>query len=231
MSANNPLPLLEAVDLNRTLGEGEARTHAVRDVCLKLFKGRSYAIVGPSGCGKSTLLYILGLIDRPDRGHLSVEGKPLVGLADAERTRVRRERLGFVFQFHFLLKEFSVIDNILLPMERAGVVPEAQREPRALELLEAVGLAGKARRYASQLSGGEQQRVAVARALANRPAIVFADEPTGNLDRHNGEMVFGLLHDITRAHGQTLLMVTHNPDLAQRCDERIAMEDGRVVAE
>ncbi len=212
--------------LHRTLGTGEARAHALRGVSFAAEAGGVTAITGPSGCGKSTLLYLLGLLDRPDQGQVWVRGQPVPPDDDALRTALRGEHIGFVFQFHFLLPEFTALENVMLPMRKLGRWPEAQMEERARALLEAVGLEAKTGRRATQLSGGEQQRVAVARALANQPAVLLADEPTGNLDHANSELVFGLLGRLAREHGQAVVLVTHNPDIARRCDVVREMRDG-----
>ena len=223
--------LLRVENLRRTLGEGEARTRALRGVSLSLQSGRSYAVTGPSGCGKSTLLYLLGLLDRPDEGEIFLSGVPAARAGDPERTRLRLEKIGFVFQFHFLLPEFSAQENVMLPMRKLAKLSEKEMLDRSASLLEKVGLADKRDRSTGHLSGGEQQRVAVARALANEPALVLADEPTGNLDERNSRMVFDLLAATARDGRRTVLTVTHNPDLAARCDEVLRMKDGLFASE
>src|SRR4051812_46418303 len=175
-----PPPALRCHDLERFLGEEETRVHALRGVSLELQPGTVHAVVGPSGCGKSTLLYVLGLLDRPDGGWIEVESKNISALPDHELSRMRREMIGFIFQFHFLLEEFTAEENIMIPMRRLGRLSETEMRMRAVELLEGVGLAAKSARPSRHLSGGEQQRVAVARALANDPQVILADEPTGN---------------------------------------------------
>ena len=221
-------PVLACRDLHRYLGAGEVRVHAVRGVSMELDPGRAYAIQGPSGCGKSTLLYSLGLLDRPDAGTVALGGRTLSDAGDDERTRARAESLGFVFQFHFLLPEFSAEENLILPMRRKGGLSFEAMRARAAYLLDRVGLADKANRPAGRLSGGEQQRVAVARALANSPLVVLADEPTGNLDAANAERVADLLIELARERNHAVVMVTHNPAIAAKCDARIAMLDGRL---
>ncbi len=186
-------------------------------------------MVGPSGCGKSSLLYTLGLLDRPDEGEIWIGGREWSGAGDDARARLRREAVGFVFQFHFLMPEFSAVENVMLPMERSERVPAGERRERAMWLLERVGLAEKGGRLASRLSGGEQQRVAVARALANRPDVVLADEPTGNLDAANAERVVGLLLELGREEGRSVAIVTHNLEIAERCDRVLGMKDGVFV--
>lgn len=221
--------LLEARQLNRTLGEAPQQVHALRDVDLRIEAGTTYAVVGHSGSGKSTLLYLLGLLDRPDSGQVLLNGQATDRLDDEARTRLRNQSLGFVFQFHFLLKEFSVLDNVTLPMRKLGQQSPAAQRTKGMELLDSVGLADKAPRRANQLSGGEQQRVAIARALANDPLVVLADEPTGNLDKANADRIFELLSGISRQRGNAFVMVSHNKELAHRCDVVLPMRDGRLL--
>jgi lipoprotein-releasing system ATP-binding protein len=220
---------LRCHDLERFLGEEESRVHALRGVSLELEPGTVHAVVGPSGCGKSTLLYILGLLDRPDAGWIELESENVSHLPDHELSRLRRELIGFIFQFHFLLEEFTAAENIMIPMRRLGQLSETQMRERAVELLAAVGLGEKATRPSRHLSGGEQQRVAIARALANDPRIILADEPTGNLDTENSHRAFQLLQDIVRSAQKALLLVTHNPEIAERCDWIHEMQDGVIV--
>jgi lipoprotein-releasing system ATP-binding protein len=182
--------------------------------------------VGHSGSGKSTLLYLLGLLDQPDSGTIEIEGKATGSLSDDQRTRMRNHSLGFVFQFHFLIKEFSALENITIPMKKSGRWSEGEMNERGMALLQDVGLDDKAKRLGNQLSGGEQQRVAIARAMANDPVILLADEPTGNLDHKNADKVFDLLSKISHERGNAFLMVSHNPELAKRCDVVFPMEDG-----
>jgi lipoprotein-releasing system ATP-binding protein len=222
--------LLRVENLHRHLGEGDTRVHALRGVSFAIERGRTYAIAGHSGSGKSTLLYLLGLLDVPDEGKIWIGERETSRLRDDERTAVRNEHMGFVFQFHFLLKEFTALENVMLPMRKLGRLDESAMRDKAADLLGAVGLADKTRRLGSQLSGGEQQRVAIARALANDPGLILADEPTGNLDHANADRVFALLADIAHARGQALLMVSHNPDLAARCDHVFHMQDGELVS-
>ncbi len=222
-------PILEARNLSRHLGEGLTRVHALRNVSLKIEQGKTYSIVGHSGSGKSTLLYLLGLLDRAESGSIKLAGQATENLHDDERTELRNRFLGFVFQFHFLIKEFSVLDNVMIPMRKLGIKsPKAMKET-GMSLLDSVGLADKALRMGNQLSGGEQQRVAIARALANDPQVVLADEPTGNLDRKNADRVFELLSNISRERGNAFVMVSHNMELAERCDVVMPMQDGRFL--
>ncbi len=223
-------PALRCHNLERFLGEDESRVHALRGVSLELEPGTVHAVVGPSGCGKSTLLYLLGLLDRPDAGWVEVESDNVSEFPDHELSRLRRELIGFIFQFHFLLEEFTAAENIMIPMRRLGRLSEPEMRTRATELLEGVGLSAKAERPSRHLSGGEQQRVAVARALANDPRIILADEPTGNLDTENSHRAFELLQEIVQRGQKALLLVTHNPAIAERCDWIHEMKDGRIIA-
>ncbi len=225
-----PPPALRCHDLERFLGQDESRVHALRGVSLELEPGTVHAVVGPSGCGKSTLLYILGLLDRPDAGWIEMESDNVSHLPDHELSRLRRELIGFIFQFHFLLEEFTAEENIMIPMRRLGRLSEKEMRERAAELLEGVGLREKRERPSRHLSGGEQQRVAVARALANDPQIILADEPTGNLDTENSHRAFELLQEIVKAGQKSLLLVTHNPAIAELCDWVHEMKDGRIIA-
>ncbi|NBS66331.1 MAG: ABC transporter ATP-binding protein [Betaproteobacteria bacterium] len=216
-------------DLHRHLGQGEGRVHVLKGVSFEARRGQVYAIVGPSGCGKSTLLYLLGLLDRPDGGEIEINGRVMSNHDDLARTAARGEHIGFVFQFHFLMLEFTALENVMMPMRKLGKLTPAAMRDRAHGLLEAVGLGAKTHRLGTQLSGGEQQRVAVARALANQPTILLADEPTGNLDVRNSNLVFDLLTRLAKENGQAVVLVTHNPEIAQRCDVTRPMRDGVFV--
>lgn len=218
--------VLKTEHLNRYLGEGANRVHALRDVNLTAEAGKTYAIMGHSGSGKSTLLYLLGLLDQPDSGTIVIAGKKTAQLSDDARTALRNQCLGFVFQFHFLIKEFTTLENITIPMRKLGQWSEEEMTERGMSLLKSVGLEDKSKRLGNELSGGEQQRVAIARSLANEPAILLADEPTGNLDHKNADRVFDLLSAISHERGNAFIMVSHNPELAQRCDVVFPMEDG-----
>jgi len=217
---------LRCTNIHRSLGEGEARVHVLKGVSFEARRGQVYAVVGPSGCGKSTLLYLFGLLDRQDQGDIWIDGRLMSNSSDAERTVARCLHIGFVFQFHFLMSEFTTLENVMMPMRKLGRLSEAQMEAQASELLTAVGLGDKTLRLATQLSGGEQQRVAIARALANTPSIILADEPTGNLDQKNSGIVFDLLTRLAKEHGQAVIIVTHNPEIANRCDSVRPMRDG-----
>jgi lipoprotein-releasing system ATP-binding protein len=187
-------------------------------------------VVGPSGCGKSTLLYILGLLDSPDKGSVAIESQLMSNLSDDELARRRNELIGFIFQFHFLMEDFSAQENVMIPMRRLGRLSEEEMLERAGGLLEAVGLGDKRRRPSRHLSGGEQQRVAIARSLANDPRVILADEPTGNLDTANSERAFDLLKNLVHQGEKALLLVTHNPAIAEACDWIHEMKDGRIIA-
>ncbi|MBX3750713.1 MAG: ABC transporter ATP-binding protein [Opitutaceae bacterium] len=220
---------LKCSNIHRYLGQGEGRVHVLKGVSFEAHPGQVYAIVGPSGCGKSTLLYLLGLLDRQDDGDIWIDERKMSDRSDAERTAARGEHIGFVFQFHFLMQEFTALENVMMPMRKLGRLSPRDMEERARHLLDSVGLGDKAHRLGNQLSGGEQQRVAIARALANQPAIILADEPTGNLDVKNSGMVFDLLTKLAKENGQAVILVTHNPDIANRCDTIRPMRDGVFI--
>jgi lipoprotein-releasing system ATP-binding protein len=225
-SAPGANPVLRCTDLHRYLGQGEGRVHVLKGVSFEARSGQVYAIVGPSGCGKSTLLYLLGLLDQPDRGSIEINGRLMSNSDDLARTAARGGHIGFVFQFHFLMLEFSALENVMMPMRKLGRLAPNEMNERAHALLSSVGLGEKTRRLTTQLSGGEQQRVAIARALANQPSIILADEPTGNLDVKNSGMIFDLLTRLAKENGQAVILVTHNPEIAQRCDATRPMRDG-----
>jgi lipoprotein-releasing system ATP-binding protein len=220
---------LRCEEIERYLGEDEERVHALRGVSLTLEPGTIHAVVGPSGCGKSTLLYILGLLDQPDGGWVTIDSEPVSHLPDDVLSRKRNEAIGFIFQFHFLMEDFTAQENVMIPMRRLGRLGEIEMTDRAAELLEAVDLGNKLTRPSRHLSGGEQQRVAVARALANDPRVILADEPTGNLDTKNSQRAFKLLQEMVTRGQKALLLVTHNPAIAESCDWVHEMRDGRIV--
>ncbi|MBN37984.1 MAG: ABC transporter ATP-binding protein [Opitutae bacterium] len=220
--------LIRAEQLKHAFIEGESKVQALRGVSFEAKGSEVTAIVGQSGCGKSTLLYLLGLLDRPESGEIHLKGRPMAKATDEERTALRNESIGFVFQFHFLIKELTARENVALPLRKSGV-GERQALEQADELLNRLDLGEKAKRYANKLSGGEQQRVAIARALANSPSLLLADEPTGNLDSANSDNVFELLMKFAREKDIAILLVTHNPELAERCDHCIPMRDGLIV--
>ncbi len=226
---DDPNVTLRCSGLHRYLGQGDGRVHVLRGVSFEAKRGQVYAIVGPSGCGKSTLLYLLGLLDQPDDGHIWIDRRLMSNSSDEERTAARGEHIGFVFQFHFLMQEFTALENVMMPMLKLGRLQPGEMEERARSLLTAVGLGEKTHRLGTQLSGGEQQRVAIARALANQPTIILADEPTGNLDAKNSTIVFDLMTRLAKENGQAIVLVTHNPEIANRCDVIRPMRDGLFV--
>jgi lipoprotein-releasing system ATP-binding protein len=221
---------LHCRDIERYLGEEEERVHALRGVSLDLEPGSIHAVVGPSGCGKSTLLYILGLLDPPDAGSVAIDSETISHLSDDELARKRSEFIGFIFQFHFLMEDFTAEENVMIPMRKLARASDDEMRARAAVLLGAVGLGDKLRRPSRHLSGGEQQRVAIARALANDPRVILADEPTGNLDTANSERAFELLQRLVQQGGKALLLATHNPAIAEACDWIHEMKDGQIVA-
>ena len=222
-------PALRLEAVVRSFVQGERRLEVLRGASLTVAGGEMVALVGPSGSGKSTLLHIAGLLERPDAGEVEIAGRPCGRLGDRERTAVRRRALGFVYQFHHLLPEFTALENVMMPQMVAGV-PRARARARAAALLERVGLAERAGHRPGQLSGGEQQRVATARALANAPRLLLADEPTGNLDPETAGRVLGELLRLVREDGLAALIATHNPDIAARLDRTVTLRLGRVEA-
>ena len=221
-------PLLEAQQITRRLPEGVT---LVQDASLKVESGEFIAITGPSGSGKSSLLYLLGLLDRPTEGRVLLEGRDTASLSATELASLRLARLGFVFQFHFLLPEFSTLDNVLIPIRRLGRLKDAAARAQAMKLLGALGMAEAAAKLPEQLSGGMRQRAAIARALANDPAIILADEPTGNLDTRNAAAVFDIFARLATEEGRAILVVTHDAELAKRANRRIHLVDGRIVSD
>jgi lipoprotein-releasing system ATP-binding protein len=215
--------------VRKAFRQGGAELVVLDGVDLDLRSGEIVALVGPSGAGKSTLLHIAGLLERPDSGRVLVAGRDCGQLADDARTLLRRRTLGFVYQFHHLLAEFSALENVMLPQMIAGV-PRAAARRKAEALLGQVGLSERLSHRPARLSGGEQQRVAIVRALANDPQLLLADEPTGNLDHATGDAVMATLIDIVRSSGLAALIATHNLDLARRLDRIVALEDGKIVA-
>jgi len=206
------------------------KLEVLRGATLAVESGEIVALVGPSGSGKSTLLHIAGLLERPKAGEVLIDGTLCNGLSDDKRTAIRRRRLGFVYQFHHLLPEFSALENVILPQMIAGISHKAAAG-RGTELLGMLGLAERATHRPAQLSGGEQQRVAIARAIANRPALLLADEPTGNLDLHTADAVFAQILDLVRRTRIAALVATHNADLAARMDRTVRLEEGKLVAD
>ncbi|TWA82576.1 lipoprotein-releasing system ATP-binding protein [Azospirillum brasilense] len=221
-------PMLELSGIVRTFEQAGTELQVLRGAELTVHAGELVALVGPSGAGKSTLLHIAGLLERPTAGTVRIAGTDVSALDDGKRTEVRRRSVGFVYQFHHLLPEFSALENIVLPQMINGVAKRTARE-RALELLRMVGLEPRAGHRPARLSGGEQQRVAIARALANGPGLLIADEPTGNLDPHTAEGVFAMLTSIVRQARVGALIATHNLELASRMDRVLEMSDGLLV--
>ena len=221
---------LETRGLGRTLDVEPRPVVLVRGASLTVEAGEFVAILGPSGCGKSSLLYLLGLLDRPSEGEVLIDGKATSRLSHDERTRMRLENIGFVFQFHFLLPEFSALENVALPMRRLGRLDGEAIEARAVALLGALGLEGEERKRPSQMSGGQRQRVAIARSLANDPAMILCDEPTGNLDSDNSAIVVDVFKRLAHTEGRSIICVTHDEKVAEAADRRIRMLDGRVIA-
>jgi len=221
-------PTLELRQVVRTYSQGSGKLPVLRGVNLAIAPGEIVALVGPSGSGKSTMLHLAGLLERPDGGQVLLDGKDCSRMSDAERTAARRGAIGFVYQFHQLLPEFSAAENIVLPQMIAGV-PRRRARDRAVELLRMVGLEARAEHRPARLSGGEQQRVAILRAIANQPRLLLGDEPTGNLDQHTADEVTAVLLDLVRRTKLAALIATHNLDLARRMDRILALEDGKVV--
>jgi len=224
----NSSPIIQAHDLTLSLGQGEARVDILRGVSLSVMPGETLALLGPSGSGKSSLLAVLAGLERASGGSLRVAGEDFMALSEDALATARRGRIGVVLQAFHLLPTMTALENVATPLELAGM-PEAAT--RAAAALESVGLAHRKTHYPAQLSGGEQQRVAIARALAPRPALVFADEPTGNLDHKNGDAVADLLFARAAEAGATLLLVTHDEALAKRCQRIVRLEDGRIISD
>jgi len=201
----------------------------LQDVTFQIEKGSFCSIIGKSGCGKSTLLYILSTMDTDFEGELFLDGQSLRGLSNLQLANVRNEKIGFVFQFHYLLEEFTVLKNVILPGIKLGKKNKEALEHEAMDLLKIMGVDDQALKRPNQLSGGQKQRIAIARALINKPLIIMGDEPTGNLDKHNSEIVFGIFKELANEKNQTLLIVTHDEDFAKRTDRIIEMEDGRII--
>jgi lipoprotein-releasing system ATP-binding protein len=220
--------VLRAENVSRVL-TGEVPVTLVREASLSIDRGEFVSIMGPSGSGKSSLLYLLGLLDMPSTGRIWLDGEEVSALDERRIARIRLEKLGFVFQFHFLLVEFSVLDNVMLPMAKLGRLTEAERRDRAESLLRDLGMGDHIRKRPDQLSGGQRQRVAIARALANDPLVILADEPTGNLDSVSSANVRDILSELVHEGNKTVLAVTHDPDFARAGDRQIHIIDGRVT--
>jgi len=221
-------PVVFLHGVRRSYRQGEATLDILKGAELALWPGQSVALVAPSGVGKSTLLHVAGLLEHPDGGEVFVDEIATSKLSDAERTRIRRTKVGFVYQFHHLLPEFSAIENVILPQMIRGL-SRSEAAERATELLTYLGLKDRLSHRPAELSGGEQQRVAIARAVANAPRVLMADEPTGNLDPHTAEHVFGTLTQLVQASGLAALVATHNMEIAGRMDRRVTLREGLVV--
>src|SRR6185437_4708066 len=226
--ADEEVPVIFLHGVERHYRQGDATLNILNGAELAVWPGQSVALVAPSGAGKSTLLHIAGLLEHPDHGDVYVDGRATASLNDAERTRLRRNEIGFVYQFHRLLPEFTALENVVLPQMIRGLSRGEARQ-RASELLGYLGLGGRLTHRPAELSGGEQQRVAIARAVANAPRILLADEPTGNLDLHTADHVFHALTQLVRASGLATIIATHNMELAARMDRRVTLQEGRVV--
>lgn len=224
------MSMIEVNHLSKVYGKKQNAFTALDDVSLIIQKGESVAIVGKSGSGKSTLMHSLALLDQPTSGSLKIDGKETSKMRERELGRLRNGEFGFVFQQFFMNAHESVLNNVMLPLKIAGM-PRRERVRRAMKALEAVDLADKAKAKANDLSGGQKQRVCIARALVNNPTVIFADEPTGNLDSATGEAVEKLLFDLHEQNGVTLIIVTHDPDLAAKCSRQIEVKDGKIVGE
>src|SRR5271155_4032813 len=225
---NEEQPILFLHGVCRHFSQGDARLDILKDAELAVWPGQSVALVAPSGTGKSTLLHIAGLLEHPNSGEVYIDGVATTQLNDLARTRIRRTEIGFVYQFHHLLPEFSALENVALPQMIRGL-SRREATARAAELLTYLGLKDRLTHRPAELSGGEQQRVAIARAVANAPRILLADEPTGNLDVHTAGHVFGTLNQLVRASGLAAIIATHNMDIAAQMDRRVTIRDGLVV--
>jgi putative ABC transport system ATP-binding protein len=225
-----PMSLIETENLTKIYGSGETVVVALDHVNIQIKEGEFVAVMGPSGCGKSTLLHLLGGLDRPSEGGVMIDSTAIADMKDDDLTKLRRQKIGFVFQFYNLIPVLTAVENASLPMTLDGIKPIDARK-RATEWLERFGLGDRLTSRPDQLSGGQQQRVAVARALVAEPALILADEPTGNLDTRSGDEIAGLLRDVTKKYGRTVVMVTHDPRIAAYADRIIFLKDGKVVDE
>ena len=221
--------VLEITDLHHQYGDTDKLVRVLNGVNFSLYRGENVALLGPSGAGKSTFLHLVGLLETAHKGHIKLLGQDVAGCSDAEQTFLRRQSIGFVYQFHNLLAEFTALENVMLPMRLAGTNSGTARD-KAATLLNRLNLTERHQHYPGQLSGGEKQRVAIARALANDPALLLADEPTGNLDPASGRMVFELLLETANERGSAALVATHNPELANLMDRQITLTDGLIHA-
>ena len=221
--------VLEITDLHHQYGDTDKLVRVLNGVNFSLYRGENVALLGPSGSGKSTFLHLVGLLETAHKGHIKLLGQDVAGCSDAEQTFLRRQSIGFVYQFHNLLAEFTALENVMVPMRLAGTNSDTARD-KAATLLNQLNLTERHQHYPGQLSGGEKQRVSIARALANDPALLLADEPTGNLDPASGRMVFELLLETANERGSAALVATHNPELASLMDRQITLTDGLIHA-
>lgn len=228
MTQSTPTTVLDAQDIVKTYGKGANAFSALKGVSLDIKQGETIAIIGKSGSGKSTLMHLLALLDKPTKGSLDIDGQKSTQLSNRKLNELRNKKFGFVFQQFFLTANASVLENVILPLKIAGV-GSRERKRRGMEVLKQVELVDKAKNKAKDLSGGQKQRVVIARALINKPQIIFADEPTGNLDSATGATVENLLFALNKAQGITLIVVTHDEDLAKRCDRQIYLKDGLII--
>ncbi len=221
--------MLQAKHIHKVFTHEDQQLEVLKGIDLTVEEGEIVAVVGPSGAGKSTLLHILGGLDKPTTGSVTLDGEKIYELNDVQRARVRNTKIGFIFQFYHLLPEFTALENVLLPAKIRGVAQEAKSTQEAMELLRRVGLEPRASHRPNQLSGGEQQRVAIARSLINRPKVIFCDEPTGNLDSESGQEIIKLLLELNIKNKQTLVMVTHDENIAKIANVIIRIRDGQIV--
>jgi lipoprotein-releasing system ATP-binding protein len=222
------MKILEAKNINKSFHD-PITIQVLKEVTFSIEQGEFISVIGKSGCGKSTLLYILSTMDTDYEGDLIIDGVLMRNKKEAELARVRNEKIGFVFQFHYLLNEFSVLRNVMLPGIKLGKYSDQEVEHKAMEKLKILGIESEAKKKPNQLSGGQKQRVAIARALINDPLIIMADEPTGNLDKKNSELVFDIFKELSDVYNQSLLIVTHDGEFAQRTNRIIEMEDGKII--
>jgi lipoprotein-releasing system ATP-binding protein len=221
---------LEANNINKHFHD-PVFIHVLKDITFSIYSGEFVSVIGKSGCGKSTLLYILSTMDTDYDGDLFIVGENMRNKTDMQLARVRNERIGFVFQFHYLLSEFTVLENVMLPGLKLGKFEKEQIRVHAMDKLDQLGIQKLANKKATQISGGEKQRVSIARALINNPSIIMCDEPTGNLDKTNSQIVFDIFKELSSKFNQTLLVVTHDPEFADKTDRVIEMEDGRIISQ
>jgi len=219
---------LKAININKYFLTS-VKFHVLKDISFEIYKGEFMTLIGKSGCGKSTLLYTISTMDTNFEGELYINGTDLTNKSKKQLASFRNSHIGFVFQFHYLLEEFSALKNVMLPALKLNKFPESEVEDRAYEKLKIMGMESHANKRANKLSGGEQQRIAIARALINEPSVILCDEPTGNLDRKNSEIVQGVFKDLAKKNGQTIISVTHDDDFAKGSDRILEMSDGRLI--